>query len=188
MPTNSSQHVSKLTAALLASLLLSASGASRAADAAADASGVYLGLSLGSANGSAELYKREGSHPSFGAALGYRVNKTVSVELFARGLNFSLFSFGLENNPPYYPDSHIGAALLADLPLSESFSLYGRLGAGSTKMVNDQVKNPAYRITDYSVGAGLSYAFGHGWSSKLEILRLTRSEVNVASLGLEYRF
>jgi len=187
MPTKPSQQVSKLSAALLAGLLLSASGAIQAADAV-DTSGIYLGLSLGSANGSADLYKREGSHPSFGAALGYRLNKTVSVELFARGLNFSLFNFNLENNPPYYPDSHIGAALLADLPLSESFSLYGRLGAGSTKMVNDLVKNPSYRITDYTFGAGLSYAFGHGWSSKLEVLRLNRSEVNVASLGLEYRF
>jgi len=187
MPKRSTQHFSILATALLTGLLLSTSSASRAAEVG-DASGVYLGLSAGSANGSADLYKRDGSHPSLGVALGYRINQTLSVELFARGLNFALFSYLLENNPPYYPDSHIGAALLADLPLSESFSLYGRLGAGSTKMVNDQVKNPAYRITDYSVGAGLSYAFGHGWSSKLEILRLTRSEVNVASLGLEYRF
>jgi len=177
---------SALSLGLLACGLLGSAGTAWAAEAKDD-SGIYLGASLGRAGGSSSEYKT-GTSLSLGFNVGYRFNEHFAVEAFGRSLSFEPFANLFANNPGYYPEDHIGVALLAGLPLSDRFSLYGRLGTGRTSMSTGTTIKPGYKLTETSAGLGLAYAFTPRFGGKLEYLRFTRNDVNLLTFGLEYRF
>ncbi len=177
---------SALSLGLLACGLFSAAGTAWAAEPK-DNSGIYVGASLGRAGGSSSEYKTSTSL-SLGLNAGYRFNENFAVEAFSRTLSFELFANFLENSPGYYPEDHIGVALLAGLPVSDKFSVYGRLGTGRTTMSTGTTIKPNYKLTETSAGLGLGYAFTPRFGAKLEYLRFTRNDVNLLTFGLEYRF
>lgn len=152
-----------------------------------DTSGIYVGATLGHASGASSEYKTSAS-PSLGFNAGYRFNENFAVEAFSRTLSFELFANLFENNPGYYPEDHVGVALLAGLPVSDKFSVYGRLGTGRTSMSTGTTIKPNYKLTETSAGLGLAYAFTPRFGAKLEYLRFTRNDVNLLTFGLEYRF
>jgi len=175
-----------LAAALIVGSSLATSLSAHAAPSGADESGVYLGATLGTANGKSKVYER-GKEPSFGFTLGYRFTPNQSVELYARTLNFALFEGLFEPKDYYYPEDHIGVSWLGNLPMSDKLGLYGRLGVGSTRMVAAKSQG-SRRDTEGSGGIGLSYAFTPRIVTKLEYLRLFKSELNLLSAVIEYRF
>ncbi|MBB4842512.1 opacity protein-like surface antigen [Paucibacter oligotrophus] len=168
-------------------LCLLACAASAWAAEPKDAGGIYLGASLGRASGSASEYKT-GTSLSLGFGAGYRFNENFAVEAFSRSLSFELLANALNNNPGYYPEDHLGLALLAGLPVNDSFSVYARLGTGRTRMSTGTTIKPDYKLSETSAGLGLAYAFTPRFAGKLEYLRFTRNEVNLLTFGLEYRF
>lgn len=95
---------------------------------------------------------------------------------------------GLIGDDSYYPDTHVGIAVLGNLPLNNAFSLYGRLGVGRTEMKSGRISNKDRSETDPSVGLGVRYAFGPAFSVNLEATRFTKSEVNTYLLGVQYNF
>lgn len=117
---------------------------------------VYASLGVGGVDGSHESYKRDGSQLSVGYSLGYRFNANYGVELYARSLEFKVFG---PRRDFEYPDSHVGVAAVGRYPVSQMFSLTGRIGVGRTKMSREDGVNPSDKTT-VSAGAGLALEFG----------------------------
>ena len=170
----------KLMAALCLSLL------SICAAQAQTERGVYIGAGIGGSSVSSHKVDSD-NDPSLNVNLGYRFNPSFSTEIFARSMSFRMFD-GLIGDDSYYPDTHVGIAVLGNLPLNNAFSLYGRLGVGRTEMKSGRISNKDRSETDPSVGLGVRYAFGPAFSVNLEATRFTKSEVNTYLLGVQYNF
>jgi OOP family OmpA-OmpF porin len=153
----------------------------------ADSRGWYLGANLGTAKGKSKVYDGK-SEPSFGFAAGYRFNPNLSAELFSRSLNFEFLVGFLDPKGYVYPEDHVGAALRLSAPLNESFQLYGRLGVGRTTMKATLVNMRHDSVSETSLGAGLGYDFNPSWGLQLEYNRFLKNDINVLSLGLQFRF
>lgn len=86
-----------------------------------------------------------------------------------------------------------GIAGLGILPLGQQFELFGKLGLGSTKQ-KVSASGPGVTITDRDTGSELLYGFGatynfsRNFGVRAEWERLNDSEVDIMSIGLEYRF
>ena len=82
----------------------------------------------------------------------------------------------------------LDTALRLSAPVNESFHVYGRLGVGRTAMKATRVGMQAKSVTEASVGAGLGYDFNASWGLQLEYSRFLKNDINVVSLGLQFRF
>ncbi|MES2296765.1 MAG: porin family protein [Pseudomonadota bacterium] len=174
---------------LLIAALCGASACASAADTvppASSASPFYLGIGLGKSSVSSKVVE-EASDPSFDIHAGYQINENLALEAFARSLSFRigiLDAIGRDHN--FYPDHHVGLAMVGSLPLAERFKAYGRLGLGRTTETN---ANDAERAeSDISVGVGVSYAFTRHVAMTGEITRFTNSGVTTALLGMNFNF
>ena len=94
--------------------------------------------------------------------------------------------------------------LVGMLPLSEQFSLLGRVGANyaqtrgafsGTGAVGVTNPNPSESGTNYKLGVGLQYALSDTWAVRGELERYrvkdsigNRGHIDMASVGLVYRF
>ena len=94
--------------------------------------------------------------------------------------------------------------LVGMLPLSEQFSLLGRVGANyaqtrgafsGTGAVGVTNPSPSERGTNYKLGVGLQYALSDTWAVRGELERYrvkdsigNRGHIDMASVGLVYRF
>ena len=94
--------------------------------------------------------------------------------------------------------------LVGMLPLSEQFSLLGRVGANyaqtrgafsGTGAVGVTNPNPSESGTNYKLGVGLQYALSDTWAIRGELERYrvkdsvgNRGHIDMASIGLVYRF
>jgi opacity protein-like surface antigen len=152
-----------------------------------DGKGFYLSANLGSAKGKSKVYDGK-SDPSFGFSAGYQFSPNLSAELFARSLNFDFMVGFLDPKGFVYPEDHVGAALRLSAPLSESVQLYGRLGVGRTSMKATLVNMRHDSVSETSLGAGLGYDFNPSWGLQLEYNRFLKNDINVLSLGLQFRF
>lgn len=153
---------------------------------AQDTRGIYVGAGIGGSSVSSHKVDSD-NDPSLNVNLGYRFNQNFSTELFARSMSFRMFD-GLIGDDSYYPDTHVGIAVLGTVPLNNAFSLYGRLGVGRTVMKSSRVSNKDRDETDPSVGLGVRYAFSPAWSVNLEATRFTKTEVNTYLFGVQYNF
>jgi opacity protein-like surface antigen len=173
-----------ITSSLATALSLALASPAFASDAFTP--GVYFGLKLGRANISSK-YVESGNDAGGALAIGYQATPNFGAEIFAQTLSFDPFK-GLLAAPGNYPDSHIGIALLGSAPVSEQFSVYGRVGVGRTRMPSTRASLPTLHETDPSIGIGASYAFNRQWSVNLEASRLTKTEVNFLAAGLRFQF
>lgn len=153
---------------------------------AQNSSGVYVGAGVGSSSVSSHAVDSD-NDPSLNVDVGYRFNQNFSAEIFARSLSFRLFD-DLAGDSSYYPDSHVGVAVLGTIPLGNDFSLYGRLGVGRTEMKSGRKSKKDYNETDPSLGLGVRYALSPAWSINLEATRFTKTKVNTYLLGVQYDF
>lgn len=163
---------------------------SLASHAAGEPPGVYASLALGQAHGSGSYYK-DGTVPSVGFALGYRLNQNLSVEAYGRSLSFDIFP--LYPSTESYPTSHIGVAGIAETTVAESVSLYGRLGVGSTQLTKHQwyqgkVSDTNTHQTEATVGVGAKLRWNSQTSFSLEYLNFTRNKVGVVAVVGTYLF
>ena len=153
---------------------------------AQNGTGVYVGAGVGSSSVSSHTVDTD-NDPSLNVDVGYRFNQNFSAEIFARSLSFRLFD-GLFGDSSYYPDSHVGVAVLGTIPVGNDFSLYGRLGLGRTEMKSGRKAKQDYNETDPSLGVGVRYALSPAWSINVEATRFTKTKVNTYLLGVQYDF
>jgi len=138
---------------------------------------------------------------------GYQFNRNIALE----GGYFDLgrFNYGFNTTPigSFSGSTRIRGLnldLVGTLPLSDQFSLFGRVGAAyaqtkanfaSTGAVASNRSDPRRKDTNLKVGVGMQYAITEALSLRAELERYrisdpvrNRGHVDMASLGLVYRF
>lgn len=138
---------------------------------------------------------------------GYQLNKNFAVE----GGYFDLGKFGYSATT--VPAGTLNGTmkvrglnldLVGTLPLTEKFSVFGRVGVNyaqtrdhfsGTGAVNVTNPNPRKNDTNYKAGLGLQYAFTDSLAMRLEAERYrindavgNKGDVDLYSVGLVYRF
>jgi len=138
---------------------------------------------------------------------GYRLNNYLAIE----GGYFDLGNFGF--NAATVPTGTLSGQiklrglnldLLGTLPITEKFSVFGRIGANyanaadsfnSTGMVTVLNRNPNKRDTNLKVGLGMEYAFNESLAVRGELERYrindavgNKGDIDLVSVGLVYRF
>jgi OOP family OmpA-OmpF porin len=119
---------------------------------------------------------------SYGAFLGYNLNKNFAVEANYRRLYaYDIYGFG-------HKGDQAGLSLIASQPLTESLSLYGRVGVSR---LTDTYSSGGYKFTDHATrimpGVGLSYKLTEKVSARVEVQRPGRDLTNL-STGISYSF
>lgn len=80
-------------------------------------------------------------------------------------------------------------AAMLSAPVSDAFSVYGRLGVASTdRRVGVSYYSVKDRKTEGLYGAGLSYAFTKNVAGTLEYMKLSDSDVDAVTLGVKFSF
>ncbi|WP_158218930.1 porin family protein [Roseateles aquatilis] len=172
---------------LLIAAAIVGAGAAHAAPSVPD-EGMYATVSFARASGSNETYRTRGT-PSFGSSVGYRFNSTVGVEVYYRTLSFELFP-GWSSQNYSYPETHVGLAATANLPLSGSWSATGRLGVGNTRMkvAGSGFRDDGRNKTTVSAGAGLAWHLSRSVSLTGGYERYAGINTGLWSVGAEFRF
>ena len=161
---------------------------------------------LGSGFGSSVIVDDDRS-TGFKAFGGYQINKNFAVE----GGYFNLGNFGYTATtvPAGTLDGRIklrglNLDLVGTVPLSEKFSVFGRVGmnyaqardsfsgTGAVQVANP---NPRKNDTNYKLGLGLQYALTESLAVRAEAERYrvndaigNRGHIDLVSVGLIYRF
>ncbi|QYF94956.1 outer membrane beta-barrel protein [Massilia sp. PAMC28688] len=151
--------------------------------AAADAPAFYIGADVGQTRvDGVDDYGIKDNDTSVGIFAGYQLNQTFAIEANYRRL-FDVKVFGASVNA-----DQIGLSAIAGLPLTNEFSLYGRLGYNR---INAEVSGNGITAKgdDSGVlyGVGLSYAITPTMSARLEVQRPDSDMTNV-SAGVSFKF
>jgi OOP family OmpA-OmpF porin len=146
-------------------------------------------------------------HTGYKVFGGYQMSNNFSLE----GGYFDLGTYGFKATtvPPGTLDGSIrlrgvNLDLVGTMPITERFSLLGRVGANyaqardsfsGTGAVVVRDPNPSKRQVNPKLGLGLQYAFTPSLSLRGEVERLrvndavgNKGDIDMASLGLVYRF
>lgn len=138
---------------------------------------------------------------------GYQLNKNFAVE----GGYFDLGNFGYSATtvPAGTLNGNmkvrgLNLDLVGTLPMTDKFSVFGRLGVNyaqtrdnfsGTGAVNVTNPNPRKNDTNYKFGAGLQYAFTDSLAMRVEAERYrindavgNKGDIDLYSVGLIYRF
>jgi len=138
---------------------------------------------------------------------GYQYNKYLAVE--AGYFDLGNFGFNATTVPAGTLSGNIklkglNMDLVGTLPITEKFSVLGRIGVNyadttdsfvGTGAVNVLDPNPSKRDTNLKVGVGLQYAFTPALAMRAEVERYrindavgNKGDIDLVSLGLIYRF
>ncbi len=189
----------------------------------ADAPGWYLGANVGASTAKIDDARitsnllgsgfssvtiadqdRDTGYKIFG---GYQLNRNFSVE----GGLFDLGSFGFRAStvPAGTLNGNIRVRgvsldLIGTLPVSDRFSVFGRVGANyaetrddfsGTGAVGVYNPNPSAREVNPKIGLGLQYAFSDAWAMRAEVERYrindavgNKGDIDLVSVGMVYRF
>lgn len=179
-------------AALLAAAGLAASQASLA-QARPDQGG-YIGASVGQmeadgACGSGQSCDfKDTAFKVFG---GYRFNRNLAGEVFWG--EWGEISVRQGTASATGEIRTIGLAAVGILPINQQFELFGKLGFGNTKQ-KVSASAPGFTIAGQDTGTELLYGFGatYNFTRNLGVRAewefLNDSEVDIMSIGIQYRF
>jgi OOP family OmpA-OmpF porin len=120
---------------------------------------------------------------AYNIGVGYNFSRAVAVELGYTDFGVANFS-GFEGKAQ---SSY--AALILSAPMTNEFSVFGRLGAASTdRRVGGLGFNASERKTEGYYGVGLAYAFTRNLAGTVEYQRLSDSDVSAGMLGVRLGF
>ncbi len=218
MKTHTMQRTNKMHAAMIVALAALAHNAAQAAEP-----GFYLGTNVGASRAKIDdgrvasgllgsglvMTSIDDDNRDIGFKLfgGYQFNRYLSVE----GGFFEMGKFGFSANT--LPNGRldgtlrlrgVNADLVGTLPVTDRFSIFGRVGANYAQ-VRDSfngsgavvVTTPSVRKygTHVKVGAGVEYAFTDALAMRAEYERYrindglrNKGDVDFVSVGLLYRF
>lgn len=122
---------------------------------------------------------------------GYRINRNFAAEAFWG--QWGDISLTLGGATATVEASTIGIAGLGILPLGQQFEVFGKLGIGSTDLEATGSGLAAGFSSEESgrdlmFGAGAAYNFTRNLGVRAEWERFTDSELDVMSIGVQYRF
>jgi opacity protein-like surface antigen len=124
------------------------------------------------------------------ADVGYMFNRYVGVE---GGLTYSP-GYSYNSGPYSYSSSYymLDAAVKGVLPLSQVFSIYGKLGLGYNNYSSwdNPAPAPAYYGSNVGIliGAGAEFNLTKNWSLQVEDYTVTGPNPNFLMFGGKYRF
>ncbi|MDB5792573.1 MAG: hypothetical protein JWQ80_2597 [Massilia sp.] len=146
---------------------------------AAEAPAVYAGLNVSSS----ELDGFDGKENGFGGFVGYKIDQNFAIE----GGYHSLADGEEDGTRVRFTQTEISA--IGTLPLSNGFSVYGRLGYNDLKAkVSGGGESVTVGIDDGVVyGAGLGYAFSPVVSGRVEVQK-PHSDLTKITAGVVFNF
>ena len=173
----------------------------------ADFNNDYASQTLGSSGLRLDSVTADNSGTGYKLFGGYQLNRNFAVE----GGYFDLgrFSYGLGTTPAGTFSGNtrvrgLNLDLVGILPLSDSFSVFGRVGAAyaqsranfaSTGAVPVNTSGTRSNDTNLKLGLGMQYAITEALAVRAEIERYrvsdpvrNRGHIDMASVGLVYRF
>jgi OmpA-OmpF porin, OOP family len=178
--------------------------AAMAAQSAEVPPGFYAGASIGTTKLSDDGFDDAGidvddSDTGFKIFGGYSFNNNFAVEL-------SYFDLGEVNgafNEPFVGNvsfdvgiSGFNASAVGRLPVSDTFSLFGKLGFasydvdGHVSIAGVGSGSDSSSETDLSYGVGAALSFGGQWEARIEYeaIDVDSGDANMLSVGAMYRF
>ncbi|MDT8998164.1 porin family protein [Paucibacter sp. APW11] len=192
---SSKQHLtpSTLIGACAAALALCSTAAIAAPD-----QGLYIGADLGRSKNDisipADVKPQPGSSKSatsLGLHVGYQFNRHFATELSVARLGKASIGDSSSKTTAYSLDA------LAKLPVSDQFSVYGRLGASHYERGFQGLANTGgQHSVGMHVGLGLDYAITLQWGLRAELSRHNNlpdgagygRSTDQWSMGVNYRF
>ena len=143
----------------------------------------YLTGSIGQSKFDIEGLPGDNKDTSFNVGVGYNFSKNVGLEAGYADFGKTQFS-GVTGKAQ---SAYVGVILSA--PLSDVFSVYGRLAAASTdRSVAGFGSKVSERKTEAFYGVGLAYAFTRNLSGTLEYQALNDSDVSAINVGVRLGF
>jgi len=144
----------------------------------------YAGLDAGKTHLVGHGYR----DTSYGVFAGYQIQENIALEVNYR--NLFRFNHDIVNHPVDMDVKgyHTGVSVLGSLPLSNGFSLYGRLGYNR---LESRASHPTGNLTDSEnraiYGIGVSYAITPSISARIEAQKPI-SDLNNVSAGVSFKF
>ena len=192
---------------IIAAVLLSAVTAPAFAGSV-NMSNFYAGATLGIGSASFSqptptyLVENPKSKPVYGIFGGYRYNQNLAVELAYTGASY-LYSTPVAGGARYLSKQMVFAiTAVGIMPVSNEFSVLGKLGFASASSENNALGEQNTRRTAPTIGAGVEYKFTSNISARLSAdiygvtatppLTLTpvkqNSRATVVNAGVSYSF
>ena len=143
---------------------------------------VYAGADLGTTKIDGVSDRENG----YGVFVGYAITPAIAIEAgFRRLADYSVSSGGLNGNLTM---DQISLSGVATLPLSNNFSLFGRLGYSHLK-AKASFGNASGSDSDNGAvyGVGVGYAFSPSVSARAE-LQKPSSDATSFNLGVAFKF
>jgi OOP family OmpA-OmpF porin len=180
-------------AALLAAAGMAVSAASMAQAKSAE-TGFYAGATFGQseADGSCPAgFSCDFKDTDWKIFGGYRINRNFAAEVFyADHGEISIRAGGASATAE---SSTFGVAALGILPLGNQFEVFGKIGIGNTS-VDASATAGGFSASagdsgsDILFGVGAVFNFTRNLGVRAEYERYNDSEIDVLSIGLQYRF
>jgi len=172
---------------------VSNSSASFAGGKGADA-GFYIGGSMTSMEADGDCppgFTCDFKDTGFKVFAGVRLNSYFAIEGFYG--NWGEIKVDLPPATAKVEASTFGGAVVGIVPLGEHFELFGKVGIGSTELKATGsgaggTATTSERGSDVLYGAGAAFNITRNFGVRAEYERLNDSEVNIFSVGLQYRF
>jgi|KBSSwiStaDraftv2_1062776.scaffolds.fasta_scaffold154518_1 OOP family OmpA-OmpF porin len=166
--------------------------------------GFYAGASIGTTKLSDDSFEDSGidlddSDTGFKIFGGYAFNKNLAVELGYFDLGEASGSF----SDPFIGDasfdvgvSGLNASVVGRVPVSETFSLFGKLGFASYDLDGHVTifglgsASDSQSETDLTYGIGAALSLGPQWEmrAEYEAIDVDNGDANMLSVGAMYRF
>ncbi|MDO8207848.1 MAG: outer membrane beta-barrel protein [Gallionella sp.] len=189
---------------ILAVVLLSAATAPAFAGSV-DMSNFYAGVTLGagSANFTAPaagyIVENSKSKPVYGVFGGYRYNKNLAVEMAYTGASY-IYTTPVAGVRSLSKQMVFAIAAVGTMPVSDAFSVFGKLGVASASSENNAAGEQTTRRFAPTFGAGVEYKFTPNISGRLsaDVYGVTatlpvalvkqNSNATVVNAGVSYSF
>ncbi len=163
-------------------LVAAVAAALGAASAYAEDSGPYIAGAVGQSRFKIDGQSGDNKDTSSMFSLGYRFNQTLGLEL-----GYSDYGKAkLTNGTAKANAGSISAVVSA--PLTDGFSIYGRLGVASTRRDVSSFFSTGDRKTEAIYGIGMGYAFNKTLTGTLEWHKLNSTDVSALNVGLRVNF
>ncbi|KFC67278.1 outer membrane beta-barrel protein [Massilia sp. LC238] len=162
----------------VAAALIAASSASFAAQPGS----FYAGADIGRT----KITDVDGRDTSFGGFVGYSFHPNFAVELGQRRLFERDYRWGSDGANLRADQTSL--SLVGSMPIGESFSVYGRLGAAR---IQERFSTGGFTNKDSTTkalyGIGLSYAISPAIAARVEVQKISQQATNL-STGLSFQF
>ena len=120
---------------------------------------------------------------AYNLGIGYNFSRAVAIELGYTDFGNATFS-GFEGKA-----RSNYAALILTAPMTNEFSVFGRLGAASTdRSIGGFGFRDSERKTEAIYGVGLAYNFTRNLAGTVEYQRLSDSDVSAGMIGVRLGF